>query len=73
MAVVIWILFSFVFSVYVNQVGRYSVIYGSIGVIIALLVWLNFSMMTMLMGAVFNVAIKKTFQKGTEKNLLSTS
>ncbi len=73
MAVVIWILFSFVFSIYVNQVGRYSVIYGSIGVIIALLVWLNFSMMTMLMGAVFNVAIKKTFQKGTEKNLLSTS
>ncbi len=71
MAVVIWLIFSFIFSVYVNRVGKYSVIYGSIGVIIALLVWLNFSMTTMLMGAVFNVAIKKTFQKETEKKLHS--
>lgn len=59
----VWMLFSLIFSYYVDHMGRYSIIYGSIGVIIALLVWMDWSMIAMLMGAVFNVALKETYDK----------
>lgn len=59
----VWMLFSLIFSYYVDHMGRYSIIYGSIGVIIALLVWMDWSMIAMLMGAVFNVALKTTYDK----------
>ncbi|MBM6829973.1 YihY/virulence factor BrkB family protein [Anaerotignum lactatifermentans] len=62
----VWILFSLAFSYYVDHMGRYSVIYGSIGVIIAFLVWLNCSAATMLMGAVFNQARKVARKEQTE-------
>lgn len=62
----VWMLFSLIFSYYVDHVGRYSIIYGSIGVIIALLVWMDWSMIAMLMGAVFNVALKETYDKPKE-------
>lgn len=62
----VWMLFSLIFSYYVDHMGRYSIIYGSIGVIIALLVWMDWSMIAMLMGAVFNVALKTTYDKPKE-------
>lgn len=65
----VWMLFSLVFSYYVDHMGRYSIIYGSIGVIIALLVWMDWSMITMLMGAVFNVALRETYDKPKEKTI----
>lgn len=48
--------FSVVFSYYVDNMGRYSVIYGSIGAIIAFLIWLNWMQMALLLGALFNQA-----------------
>ena len=65
----VWMLFSLIFSYYVDHMGRYSVIYGSIGVIIALLVWMDWSMIAMLMGAVFNVALKETYDKPKEMEI----
>lgn len=65
----VWMLFSLIFSFYVDHVGRYSIIYGSIGVIIALLVWMDWSMIAMLMGAVFNVALKETYDKPKEMEI----
>lgn len=65
----VWMLFSLIFSYYVDHVGRYSIIYGSIGVIIALLVWMDWSMIAMLMGAVFNVALKETYDKPKEMKI----
>ena len=65
----VWILFSLIFSYYVDHMGRYSIIYGSIGVIIALLVWMDWSMIAMLMGAVFNVALKETYDKPKEMEI----
>lgn len=55
----IWLIFSIGFSYYVNQMGRYSTIYGSIGAIIVFLVWLNASMTAILSGAVFNATLLK--------------
>ena len=65
----VWMLFSLIFSYSVDHVGRYSIIYGSIGVIIALLVWMDWSMIAMLMGAVFNVALKETYDKPKEMEI----
>lgn len=50
----IWLIFSMGFAYYVDQMGRYSVMYGSIGAIIAFLVWMNASFVALLMGAVLN-------------------
>ena len=65
----VWMLFSLIFSYYVDHMGRYSIIYGSIGVIISLLVWMDWSMIAMLMGAVFNVALRETYDKPKEIKL----
>lgn len=65
----VWMLFSLIFSYYVDHMGRYSIIYGSIGVIIALLVWMDWSLIAMLMGAVFNVALKETYDKPKEMEI----
>lgn len=54
-----WLIFSVGFAYYVDNMGRYSLIYGSIGAIIAFLVWLNVSLNALLLGAVFNQALRK--------------
>lgn len=53
-----WMAFSIFFAYYVNNMGNYSVIYGSIGAIIVFLMWLNWSMTALLFGAVFNQALR---------------
>ena len=53
-----WMAYSLFFSYYVNNMGNYSVIYGSIGAIIAFLIWLNWSLTALLVGAVFNQALR---------------
>lgn len=54
-----WMAYSLFFSYYVNNMGNYSVIYGSIGAIIAFLIWLNWSLTALLVGAVFNQALRE--------------
>ena len=49
-----WMLLSLLFSLYVESAANYSVIYGSIGAIIVLLLWLYLSATMMIMGAEFN-------------------
>ena len=55
-----WMLYSVIFSYYVDHMGNYSVIYGSIGAIIAFLIWLNLSLTALLVGAVFNQALRES-------------
>lgn len=57
-----WIIFSYCFAFYVDKMGRYSLIYGSIGTVIAFLVWLQVSVLAFLMGAVFNNALQEEFE-----------
>lgn len=49
-----WLVLSLLFSLYVENAANYSVIYGSIGAIIVLLLWLYLSATMMIMGAEFN-------------------
>lgn len=49
-----WIGLSVAFSIYVDRAARYSIIYGSIGTVIVLLLWLYLSATMLVMGAEFN-------------------
>jgi membrane protein len=58
-AVASWALLSVVFSYYVKNFGNYNQVYGSIGAVIAMLVWLWLSSFVILLGAVVNAQVEK--------------
>lgn len=49
-----WLGFSWLYAYYVDNIANYSVVYGSIGTVMALLIWLNMSAMVLIMGAELN-------------------
>jgi membrane protein len=53
-----WLLGSLGFSVYVNRVAHYDATYGPLGAVIAFMVWMWFSIMTILVGAELNAEIE---------------
>ena len=59
LAVVSWAGVSIGFSQYVSNFGNYNQIYGSIGAVIAMLVWLWFSSFLVLLGAALNAQIEQ--------------
>jgi membrane protein len=52
-----WIVTSVLFAFYVNHWGTYTKIYGSIGGIIVLLIWLNISSIIILLGGEINATL----------------
>ena len=58
-----WLAFSIGFAYYVDNMANYSVVYGSIGAIIILLMWFYFSAITILMGAECNHALLSVYGK----------
>lgn len=50
-ATTLWLLFSVAYSYYLEQVGGYSAIYGSVSATVALLIWLYLSSLAVLLGA----------------------
>ncbi len=49
-----WMGISLLYSLYVDRIAHYSAVYGSIGTVIVLLVWLYLGALTLIMGAEFN-------------------
>ena len=49
-----WLLFSEAFSIYVNNFSTFSTLYGSLGVVILVMLWLYFCMSIVFIGAVIN-------------------
>lgn len=49
-----WLAISWAYAYYVDHFASYSALYGSIGTVIVLLVWLNLSAIMLIMGAEFN-------------------
>lgn len=60
-AVASWALLSVGFSYYVANFGNYNQVYGSIGAVIAMLIWLWLSSFLILLGAVVNAQIERHF------------
>ena len=56
-ASVFWIVFSFGFSIYVNNFGNYSKTYGSLGGMIIFLIWLYISSIVIVLGAEVNATL----------------
>ena len=59
LCVIVWIVASVGFGYYVEHFSRYSVIYGSIGAVIVLLLYLYLSAAVLLFGAEVNAAIER--------------
>lgn len=59
LAMVLWISASAGFSYYISNFGDYNEIYGSIGAVIALLMWLYISAYSVLLGAVLNATLEQ--------------
>ena len=52
-----WMVLSMAFSYYVEHVGQYSVLYGSIATVIVVLLWLYMSGQVLILGAEFSAAL----------------
>ena len=63
LSLVMWLALSLLFSLYVESAARYNVIYGSIGAIIVLLLWLYLRSGMLIMGAEFNSVLLELKEK----------
>jgi membrane protein len=57
LAAISWAIVSVLFRIYVARIGLYNKIYGTVGTVIVLMLWLYLSSLVMLIGAQFNVII----------------
>jgi membrane protein len=64
LAVVMWLVFSLAFSLYVDKAGSYNAIYGSLAGIIILLLYVYYSSFIMLVGAQINQVIEEHIPEG---------
>jgi membrane protein len=58
-AAVLWVILSIGFSYYVENFANYSLVYGTLGAIIVLLIWLYMTALILILGAELNSAIDK--------------
>jgi len=65
-AMIVWISVSIAFSFYVENMGRYSFLYGSIGAIMVLMLWLYLTGTILVMGAELNSVIDLYLKTKTE-------
>ena len=66
-ALAAWMALSWLYAWYVENIAHYSLLYGSIGTVIVLLIWLNMSAITLIMGAELNgtlMSLRKDKQGG---------
>jgi membrane protein len=61
-AVVLWILVSAGFAIYVSHFGSYNKTYGSLGAVIVFLIWLWITNIAILFGAEFNSELERSRQ-----------
>lgn len=59
-ATVGWFLFSFVFSIYVENFANFSYVYGSLTMLVLMMLWLYSCMIILLLGAEINVYMKRS-------------
>ncbi len=65
-ATVLSVITSVGFTYYVNNFGNYNKLYGSIGTLIVILLWLYFNSLVLLLGFELNVSIQQAKQKSVK-------
>lgn len=65
----LWVIASYAFSFYADNLGNYSVVYGSLSGIIVLLIWMYLSSMIFLLGAEINASLLFS-REGLKKTVL---
>jgi membrane protein len=73
-AIVLWLVASVAFALYVSQFGSYDKTYGTLGGLVALLIWMWITNIALLMGAELNAERERDIQlrkgmPGAEKQL----
>ncbi len=63
LATVFWAIFSSFFRLYVANFANYNRVYGAVGAVVVLLVWLQVGALTMLIGAQLNVTIGEAMNR----------
>lgn len=63
-SLIAWMVLSMAFSYYVETMGRYSVLYGSIATVIVVLLWLYMSGQVLILGAEFSAALTEKRNAG---------
>lgn len=63
LATLFWAILSGIFRIYVSNFGNYNRVYGAVGAIIVMLIWLQLGALTMLIGAQLNVTVGEAMQK----------
>lgn len=56
---ILFVVLTYFFAIYVQDFAKYNVLYGSIGSIILVMVWINLNIIMILLGNELNIAIKK--------------
>ena len=67
LATILFIITSLGFSAYVNKFGQYNKLYGSIGTLMVILIWLYLNSIAILIGFELNVSIKAALDKDSEE------
>jgi len=67
LATLFWAIFSGSFRLYVANFGNYNRVYGAVGAIVVLLLWLQLGALTMLIGAQLNVTVGERMQRSRSK------
>ncbi len=71
LATILCILSSWIFSLYVNEFGSYNQLYGSLGVLIAFMLWLKLNAFILLAGFELNaaIAVNRDIKKQSEEEI----
>lgn len=69
LAAISWAILSALFRLYVENFGNYNKVYGAVGAVIILLLWLYMSSLVLLLGAQLNVTVGEAMQPAKSKAL----
>ncbi|AFZ20211.1 YihY/virulence factor BrkB family protein [Allocoleopsis franciscana] len=70
LAAIFWAIVSALFRLYVTNFGNYNKVYGAVGAVIVLLLWLYMTSLVLLLGDQLNVTVGEAMQKGRLLNSL---
>jgi membrane protein len=67
LAAISWAILSALFRLYVANFGNYNKVYGAVGAVIVLLLWLYMTSLVLLLGDQLNVTVGEAMRKARAK------